>query len=904
MYSDQFFYTSLDVEDEVNSEFAMFTEACQAAYEASKPKLQRTPVERDRYGAHDRLVMAYFFEHPQYDETTFRKVGISSLMKCTFAIHQMTYGAVPNSLDEYLQMGVTTARDSLRIFCKVIMNLYGKEFLRKPTYTDMEKLYVYHDEKHVFLGMLENIDCTDWPWANCPLAYIAQFCRGDHEPNPFILLEGRAPDVPFVANNVPYKRGYYLTDGIYPQWSVLIKSIKNPGRSDHKRILYKTKHEAARKDVERAFDVLKQKWKLIKYPARGMSRKEQHRDDDPYSNLTQAQLNPLCNSNDSVVLKSFMNVMDSAIDGWTTNSSNCCDWDGVTCNLDGKVVKLELSKKRLVGTLVESLSSLDQLKTLNISRNLFKGKVPSLLFHLKYLEVLDLSSNEFSEGFPDSVDLPRIEVLMHLLLDANLVSGIIPEYLFRLPRLVKLLLQDNMIVGQLQNSIPSNLVYLDVSLNLISGDLPDFFHTFPNLSYFAAHSNNIGGRIPVSLLNSGSISSLILRNNSFSGLIRLNCSAMVNLELLDLTDNKFIGTIPDNLPTCQSLKVIDLGGNNLTGQIPESFKLFDSLAYLSLSMCNLKNLSGSLEILQHCSNLTTLVLSRSFDNEEMPYDSNLQFKMLKTFVIPSCKLTGMIPVWLNGLTKLRMLDLSWNQLSGHIPPFVGNLPSLIYLDLSNNFLKGEIPKSLTEIPDLLYRNISLEVSLEYAIFMKRSTNGTVLRYSYGVRFPPTLDLSNNFLTGPIWPEFGNLINLHVLNLKYNELSGNIPSSFENLTCIENMDLSHNDLSGEIPVSLVKLGMLSKFSVAYNNLTGLIPSGGQFSTFSASSFEGNPGLCGEFVLSCEKGHQSLKARVSEIEEDLIESFPILTGFGIGFIFTVILFLVVPRIRDTEKLDKFE
>ncbi|PWA51894.1 leucine-rich repeat protein [Artemisia annua] len=663
-----------------------------------------------------------------------------------------------------------------------------------------------------------------------------------------------------------------------------------------------------------------------------------------------AQLNPTCNSNDSIVLKSFMNVMDSAIDGWTTNSSNCCDWDGVTCNLDGRVVKLELSKKRLVGTLVESLSSLDQLKTLNLSRNLFRGKVPVLIFHLKYLEVLDLSSNEFLGGFPDSVDLPRIEVLdvsdnnfvgpiapglcvnssgvrvlqlgvnyfsgeippefekcgllEHLSLDANLVSGIIPEYLFRLPKLVKLSLQDNLIVGQLQNSIPSNLVYLDVSLNLISGDLPDFFHTFPNLSYFAAHSNNLGGRIPVSLLNSGSISSLILRNNSFSGLIDLNCSAMVNLELLDLTDNKFIGTIPDNLPTCQSLKVIDLGGNNLTGQIPESFKLFASLAYLSLSMCNLKNLSGSLEILQHCSNLTTLVLSRSFDNEEMPYDSNLQFKMLKTFVIPFCKLTGMIPVWLNGLTKLRMLDLSWNQLSGHIPPFLGNLPSLIYLDLSNNFLKGVIPKSLTEIPELLYHNVSLEVSLEYAISMKRSTNGTVLRYSYGVRFPPTLDLSDNFLTGPIWPEFGNLINLHVLNLKYNELSGNIPSSFENLTCIENMDLSHNDLSGEIPPSLVKLGMLSKFSVAYNNLTGLIPSGGQFSTFSASSFEGNPGLCGEFVLSCEKVHQSLKARVSEFEEDLMVSFPIWTGFGIGFLFSVVLLLVVPRIRGTEKLDKFE
>ncbi|GKB30810.1 ALP1-like protein [Tanacetum coccineum] len=126
------------------------------------------------------------------------------------------------------------------------------------------------------------------------------------------LITGRAPDVPFVANNVPYKRGYYLTDGIYPQWSVLIKSIKNPGTNDHKRILYKTKHEAARKDLERAFGVLNQKWKIIKYPARGLTQsrlsdimytciilhnmiihdncnaispdffpEEQHRDDDP-----------------------------------------------------------------------------------------------------------------------------------------------------------------------------------------------------------------------------------------------------------------------------------------------------------------------------------------------------------------------------------------------------------------------------------------------------------------------------------------------------------------------------------------------------------------------------------------------------------------------------------------------
>ncbi|GJT95883.1 ALP1-like protein [Tanacetum coccineum] len=242
--------------------------------------------------------MAYFSEHPQYDEAIFRdnfrmsrrlftkivqevtdtspflqqrddctgQLDISSLMKCNFAIHQLAYGSVPYSLDEYLQIGATTACKSLQILCKVFMNLYGEEFLRKPTYTDMKKLYARHDEKHGFPEMLGSIDSTHWSWANCPVAYRAQFSRGGHGPDSFILLEaiasndlwiwhaffgvsemnndvnvlrqslifndlksGRAPDVSFMANNVPYKRGYYLTDGIYPQWSFLIKSIKKSG---------------------------------------------------------------------------------------------------------------------------------------------------------------------------------------------------------------------------------------------------------------------------------------------------------------------------------------------------------------------------------------------------------------------------------------------------------------------------------------------------------------------------------------------------------------------------------------------------------------------------------------------------------------------------------------------------
>ncbi|GJZ37603.1 RNA-directed DNA polymerase, eukaryota [Tanacetum coccineum] len=49
--------------------------------------------------------------HTTYDCTGQR--SISALMKSTSAVRQLAYGCVPDSLDEYLQMGATTARDSL-----------------------------------------------------------------------------------------------------------------------------------------------------------------------------------------------------------------------------------------------------------------------------------------------------------------------------------------------------------------------------------------------------------------------------------------------------------------------------------------------------------------------------------------------------------------------------------------------------------------------------------------------------------------------------------------------------------------------------------------------------------------------------------------------------------------------
>lgn len=143
-------------------------------------------------------------------------------------------------------------------------------------------------------------------------------------------------------------------------------------------------------------------------------------------------------------------------------------------------------------------------------------------------------------------------------------------------------------------------------------------------------------------------------------------------------------------------------------------------------------------------------------------------------------------------------------------------------DLLNNCF------TLTRLECLISRDVLPEdpsLGLPFPFFVEQVASVSRLQYNQIWKFPPTLDLSNNFLTGPIWPEFGNLKKLHYLDLKCNNLSGNIPEDLSGMTSIETLDLSHNDPSGAIPPSLVNLSFLSKFNVAYNQLHGAIPTGG-------------------------------------------------------------------------------
>ena len=80
------------------------------------------------------------------------------------------------------------------------------------------------------------------------------------------LANGNAPPMDFTVNGNTYCMGYYLTDGIYPEWATLVKSISAP--VSNKQKIFAGQQKSCRKDVERAFGVLQAKWKILHGPCK------------------------------------------------------------------------------------------------------------------------------------------------------------------------------------------------------------------------------------------------------------------------------------------------------------------------------------------------------------------------------------------------------------------------------------------------------------------------------------------------------------------------------------------------------------------------------------------------------------------------------------------------------------
>lgn len=82
-----------------------------------------------------------------------RRLGLSTLQKCTAAICVLAYGYALDAVGEYLRLGATTARLCVENFVEEIINLFGDEHLRRPTPADIQRL-LHIGELRGFPGMI------------------------------------------------------------------------------------------------------------------------------------------------------------------------------------------------------------------------------------------------------------------------------------------------------------------------------------------------------------------------------------------------------------------------------------------------------------------------------------------------------------------------------------------------------------------------------------------------------------------------------------------------------------------------------------------------------------------------------------------------------------------------------
>ncbi|KAG6745336.1 hypothetical protein POTOM_051992 [Populus tomentosa] len=544
--------------------------------------------------------------------------------------------------------------------------------------------------------------------------------------------------------------------------------------------------------------------------------------------------------------------------------------------------KLLLAGTNFSGQLPESIGNLKSLTELDVAESNFSGVMPSSLGNLTKLNYLDLSDNFFSGKIPSTfVNLLQLTYLS--LSYNNFTSGTL-HWLGNLTRLNYVDLAGTNSYGEIPSCLGNltQLTMLKLGKNELTGPIPESIFWLPNLETLDLQKNFFSGTVKFGLLKSRSLVSFQLSGNNLSVVHYHNDSiALLKFKTLGLGGCNLSGEFPTFLQSQNHLEFLELGGNKIEGHIPKWFMNLDTetLVYLSLG-----------------GNLLT--------GFEQPVDV-LRWNNLKILVLEQNKLQGALPIPPPSIISYLASD---NQLTGEIAPAICNLTSLFILQLSHNNFNSKLPQCLGNISNtasvVILRNSSF---IGYRIFyafdyaMTMTNKGVVTKYEKIQEFLTAIDLSRNRFEGGIPDALGDLKELYLLNLSNNFLTGGIPPSLSNLKGLEALDLSQNKLSGEIPVQLAQLTFLAVFNVSHNLLSGPIPRGNQFETFDNTSFDVNPGLCGNpLSKKCGNGEDSLPAP----KEDEGSGYPLEFGWKvvvIGYASGLVIGAILGCAMNTRKYE---
>ncbi|MCO5594042.1 hypothetical protein L7F22_048062 [Adiantum nelumboides] len=134
---------------------------------------------------------------------------------------------------------------------------------------------------------------------------------------------------------------------------------------------------------------------------------------------------------------------------WTGDDPCAMSWEGVQCDINARVSRLNLTNKGLVGDIPSEISSLDRLVSLDLSNlktssgpwNLVTGDL-SALSGLSNLQSLNFTFNVLNGGFPSVI--VQFTGLTDLRLDNCGLTGSFPQDLSKLTKLQYLALAEGL----------------------------------------------------------------------------------------------------------------------------------------------------------------------------------------------------------------------------------------------------------------------------------------------------------------------------------------------------------------------------------------------------------------------------------------------------------------------------
>ena len=261
--------------------------------------------------------------------------------------------------------------------------------------------------------------------------------------------------------------------------------------------------------------------------------------------------------------------------------------------------KLQSSATHLIGEIPESIGDLIHLSVLSIGETKLWGSIPrtisrltnlwfldfqnlelkgdlSIIYDLKKLRYLHLSSNEFTGTIPEDIGL-RYPNLTELFLQNTKLSGHLPRSIGMLKKLKALNVAKNRLSGLIPRDIFNlTLEVLILSSNNFTGIEPSSKGTFKYLNIFmASHlpAFNCSLHTVLSYLNGSrkTIMQIDLSHSNIHGNLPSSAFSFVNLAFLKLAANKLNGEIPSPWSFLPHCTVIHLQNNNFSGHIPMAF---------------------------------------------------------------------------------------------------------------------------------------------------------------------------------------------------------------------------------------------------------------------------------------------------------------------------------------------